>query len=351
MHGACNMAEGTLEQQFRVCSGSCRHLQHVCADHAVSHLCSILERVSLAGYSSFKIHISRCSQGDGELSRNTETARGGIKFVSLLLTWVSRLLLLFSLAMFFRAVLPSDTMEKAIKPTQNRSRLFRLAASPYKLTKAPLSAALAAMSHFKAAVTSATEANASPVSSAAKAPAGMIKTAASPTAAAEVGDITAVCVSPDPAESDVLVVSGAPDPLMSLAAKTVNDLVAQEHKLHFEDTKEHNGEAAAGEDESAMTARVEEAERHLRPASASAPFKAIFEQVVDNLKQLCCALFITESTAEKAETTLECLNQKARDAGQQIRQPKGRAGETQNALKELYRKGRRSCKDQGEDMA
>ncbi|KAL0032689.1 hypothetical protein WJX79_003585 [Trebouxia sp. C0005] len=48
-----------------------------------------------------------------------ETARGGIESVGILLTWGSRLLLLTSLATLFRAVLPRDTMKKAIKATQN----------------------------------------------------------------------------------------------------------------------------------------------------------------------------------------------------------------------------------------
>lgn len=123
--------------------------------------------------------------------------------------------------------------EKAIKATQNRFRLFRPAASPSKVTTAPVSAAPAAMSHAKAAATEATEANASPVSSAAEAPADTVKTAASPAAAAEVGGIAAVPVSANPAEPDVLVMSGAPDSL-SVPIKLVNDLMAREHKLHLE---------------------------------------------------------------------------------------------------------------------
>ena len=55
------------------CSGSCRHLQHVRGDHALSHLCGILAGVSLAGNSNFAFRISRCGEGDGELGTSAES--------------------------------------------------------------------------------------------------------------------------------------------------------------------------------------------------------------------------------------------------------------------------------------
>ncbi|KAL0046276.1 hypothetical protein WJX82_007785 [Trebouxia sp. C0006] len=199
-----------------------------------------------------------------------ETAKGGIEFVGLLLTWGCRLLLLCSLAMFFRAVLSPDTVEKPMKATQDTFTLVRPAASASKVTETPILASPAAMSHAKAPSSEPSQAKASPVSSAAEAPADTVKTAASPAAAAEAGGIAAAPVSPKPVEPDVLVASALPDSL-SIHMKAVNDFLAHEDNLHLEDTKEHNGNAAAGEDESAMTARAEEDEGHIRPAFASAP--------------------------------------------------------------------------------
>ncbi|DBA84548.1 TPA: hypothetical protein ACH3X2_006134 [Trebouxia sp. C0005] len=162
-----------------------------------------------------------------------ETARGGIESVGILLTWGSRLLLLTSLATLFRAVLPRDTMKKAIKATQNRFRLFRQTASPPKVTKAPVPSAPAAMSHAKAASTKPSEANVSPVSSAAEAPADTVKTAGSPAAASEVGGIAAVLVSSNPAEPDALVGSALSDSL-SIDMKAANGFLAPGQILHLE---------------------------------------------------------------------------------------------------------------------
>ncbi len=120
--------------------------------------------------------------------------------------------------------------EKAIKATQNRFSLFRPAASP---PKAPVSAAQADMSDATAASTKPQEANAPPVSSAAEAPADTVKTAASAAAAVEVGDVTAVAVSSNTAEPDIVVESALPDSL-SMHMKAVNDFLAHEDNLHLE---------------------------------------------------------------------------------------------------------------------
>ena len=88
MRGSCNMAEGTLGQQMWVRSSSRRHLQHVCADHAVSHsgaywkeYCWREIRISNSVFQG----VVRVMESSAEvLSR--ETARGGIDFVGLLVS-------------------------------------------------------------------------------------------------------------------------------------------------------------------------------------------------------------------------------------------------------------------------
>jgi len=89
------------------------------------------------------------------------------------------------------------------------------------------------MSHAKAPSSEPSQAKASPVSSAAEAPADTVKTAASPAAAAEAGGIAATPVSPKPVEPDVLVASALPDSL-SIHMKAVNDFLAHEDNLHLE---------------------------------------------------------------------------------------------------------------------
>ena len=91
---------------------------------------------------------------------------------------------------------------------------------------------------------------------------------------------------------------------------------------------------AAGEDESALTVRIEEAKWHIRPAATDDLTKALAQQLVGALKQLD----ISESRAEKAETALGRLQQQAGEAEQQIRQAEGRAETAQTALKELQYK-------------
>ncbi len=123
--------------------------------------------------------------------------------------------------------------EKAIKATQNRFSFLRPAVFQSKVTKAPVSSAQAALNHTKAAATKPSEADASPVSSAAEAPADTAKTAASAAAAAEAGGVAAVTVSPNTVEPDVLMGSALPDSL-SIHMKAVNDFLAHEDNLHLE---------------------------------------------------------------------------------------------------------------------
>jgi len=123
--------------------------------------------------------------------------------------------------------------EKTIRATQDTSRLVRPAASASKVTETPILASPAAMSHAKAPSSEPSQAKASPVSSAAEAPADTVKTAASPAAAAEAGGIAATPVSPKPVEPDVLVASALPDSL-SIHMKAVNDFLAHEDNLHLE---------------------------------------------------------------------------------------------------------------------
>lgn len=89
------------------------------------------------------------------------------------------------------------------------------------------------MSHAKAASTKPSEANVSPVSSAAEAPADTVKTAGSPAAASEVGGIAAVLVSSNPAEPDALVGSALSDSL-SIDMKAANGFLAPGQILHLE---------------------------------------------------------------------------------------------------------------------
>ena len=109
-----------------------------------------------------------------------------------------------------------------MKATQDTSRLVRPAASASKVTETPILASPAAMSHAKAPSSEPSQAKASPVSSAAEAPADTVKTAASPAAAAEAGGIAAVPISPNTAEPDGLMGSALPDSLSS-HMQAVND--------------------------------------------------------------------------------------------------------------------------------